>query len=1293
MNNENFHLQIDDEAENFDLSVNEETENFNLSPDENVESFGLSPNDEDEEFTVEFGEIINDGGTHDYNELDNKPQINGNTLEGNKTLDELGIQPKGDYLTEETDPTVPSYVKSITQEDINNWNNPSFTGDYEELSNLPQINNVELIGNKSLSSLGIQPAGNYLTEETDPTVPSYVKSITQNDITNWNNKADESDIPDVSNFATKTELNNETTNRENTDHGLQEQIDAITSSSDVKDIVGTYTELQNYDTSTLGNDDIIKVLQDSTHNEAMTYYRWVISGGTGSWQYVGQEGPYYTKSETETLLNNKQDEITSSNKLLSDLVNDTNQTNKFVTENEKTTWNTEIENLHEEDDLLKRNLQTTTGSGKEVTLNKTAELDFVKPPLPRGNTEQDTTTGKNLLNTIDANTTTTNGVTYYRNEGTHYLSGTNTKTDSVWILPNTQNNNLPIFEAGQTYTMSFKGTLPNGIYAQLNAVKTSTGTQYNLGTIRSTVPSATFTIGSDYARTAQLFIGVMPAATNVDCNFTIQIEKGSTATSYEPYTGGIPSPNPDYPQEVEVVTGNVEVTISNNDNSESKTLPVSLGDIELCKIGNYQDYLYKNNGKWYLHKEIKKILLNGTEYWSISNNVFYLASISDYINSSGKICLSDKYTAINNTNVGTSAITQNNSICFFITNTNPRLYIRDERFNNVNAFKAELSENNVKVYYPTATPTDTEITDATLISQLEEISKTLSYQGQTNITSNTIAMFDVEAYKDLKIILDEKYVKPSTGIPKKDLASAVQTSLGKADTAVQKDGGSATQTVSLSSGTGTTALAVKSRATSSYISFSNSSVWIGSYGVSSDKKPVFYNGAGYTLAYTSDIPTKTSDLTNDSNFVSDASYVHTDNNYTTTEKSKLASLQNYDDTEIKSDINDLDTNKQDITDNNLQTTNKTITSAINEVNSIAKGANQAVGYNSYSDMITAINAMDDNEYNIGQNLYIVTVEVPDLWVSSVESTSSTYTYVDDATVINDLNTNGYIQVGYYKLSMLETQKVDLTNYITNTDYASATNAGVIKATAGNALATTASGELTGVSKNYVVYQASSDNMFISKGTLENVITGKDLATKSDIKVYYGSCATGASTAAKVVVCENFTASDLVAGTRLVVHFTNANSYNGQATLNVNSTGAKNIYYNGTTTNARYMWVAGESVEFIYNGEQWATINGGLATTSYYGVTKLATGANSDSQAYALTPRSLYYFANYSIAPYYSASKTYAVGDKVRYTYYIYECITAIDTPESWTAAHWQQVDPLQAQIDALEARIRALENS
>lgn len=39
------------------------------------------------------------GGTTDYTELENKPQINSVELSGNKTLDDLGIQAKGDYLS------------------------------------------------------------------------------------------------------------------------------------------------------------------------------------------------------------------------------------------------------------------------------------------------------------------------------------------------------------------------------------------------------------------------------------------------------------------------------------------------------------------------------------------------------------------------------------------------------------------------------------------------------------------------------------------------------------------------------------------------------------------------------------------------------------------------------------------------------------------------------------------------------------------------------------------------------------------------------------------------------------------------------------------------------------------------------------------------------------------------------------------------------------------------------------------------------------------------------------------
>ena len=101
----------------------------------------------------------------------------------------------------------------------------------------------------------------------------------------------------------------EATARQTADNGLQTQIDAIVAGSDVKDIVGTYAQLQAYDTSTLGDRDIIKVLQDETHLDETTYYRW--STSTQTFTLIGEEGPYYTKAATNALLDTKQDELTA----------------------------------------------------------------------------------------------------------------------------------------------------------------------------------------------------------------------------------------------------------------------------------------------------------------------------------------------------------------------------------------------------------------------------------------------------------------------------------------------------------------------------------------------------------------------------------------------------------------------------------------------------------------------------------------------------------------------------------------------------------------------------------------------------------------------------------------------------------------------------------------------------------------------------------------------------------------------------------------------------------------------
>ena len=114
-------------------------------------------------------------------------------------------------------------------------------------------------------------------------------------------------------------ITSEATARQTADAGLQSQIDAITAGSDVKDIVGTKAELNNYDTSTLGNNDIIKVLQDESESNATTYYRW--NATTQQFTLIGEEGPYYTKSQADTLLNAKQNTLTAGSNV--QIVNDT----------------------------------------------------------------------------------------------------------------------------------------------------------------------------------------------------------------------------------------------------------------------------------------------------------------------------------------------------------------------------------------------------------------------------------------------------------------------------------------------------------------------------------------------------------------------------------------------------------------------------------------------------------------------------------------------------------------------------------------------------------------------------------------------------------------------------------------------------------------------------------------------------------------------------------------------------------------------------------------------------------
>lgn len=117
-----------------------------------------------------------------------------------------------------------------------------------------------------------------------------------------------------------------------------------------------------------------------------------------------------------------------------------------------------------------------------------------------------------------------------------------------------------------------------------------------------------------------------------------------------------------------------------------------------------------------------------------------------------------------------------------------------------------------------------------------------------------------------------------------------------------------------------------------------------------------------SYAKKTDIPTKTSQLTNDSNLVVDAKYVHTDNNYTTTEKNKLAGLSNYNDTALA--------NRITAAENTIKSHTTTINTHTNDI------ANNTAGINTNTEAIeghtTQINTINSSLANKAEKSEIPT---------------------------------------------------------------------------------------------------------------------------------------------------------------------------------------------------------------------------------------------------------------------------------------------------------------------------------
>lgn len=161
--------------------------------------------------------------------------------------------------------------------------------------------------------------------------------------------------------------------------------------------------------------------------------------------------------------------------------------------------------------------------------------------------------------------------------------------------------------------------------------------------------------------------------------------------------------------------------------------------IELCKIGTYQDYIYKNGEDWKVHKATWKNTLNGSEAWynAGGNAPFGLVIDGALITTSDNnppLVYCDKFYPVSQTASWSSyesLISTNN-----INSSTKTIRIRYTAMANLSAFQTWLSSNNTTLYYALATATDTAITDQALIAQLEAI-RTAALENGTNTITNS----------------------------------------------------------------------------------------------------------------------------------------------------------------------------------------------------------------------------------------------------------------------------------------------------------------------------------------------------------------------------------------------------------------------------------------------------------------------------------------------------------------------------------------------------------------------------
>lgn len=317
--------------------------------------------------------------------------------------------------------------------------------------------------------------------------------------------------------------------------------------------------------------------------------------------------------------------------------------------------------------------------------------------------------GKNLIETIMV-TSTKRGITCTNNgDGTFTINGTATDWADFRINQNNAGgtDNLKTYNGDYTLTCN---ELVTGVTISLM----QNNTWVNCLTARDNKKS----ISSHIDNMDNMFVLVKVDEGTTLNNLVIRpmLEKGTTATNWEPYRGN--------------------------------SAPVSLQGNELCSIGDIKDELIINNDKVKIIKRIGKVVLNGSESWysdSLHSNCtlysFYTDTTREVVKPETQ-CLSNflKYTS-NNYSADNIGITIN-------WQGNIRVKIGGE-ITTREKLISWLSENNLILYCILATPVEIDL------GTLDKLPKTFDGVTNINVESNMNDVeLDIEYVQDMKLYVN-----------------------------------------------------------------------------------------------------------------------------------------------------------------------------------------------------------------------------------------------------------------------------------------------------------------------------------------------------------------------------------------------------------------------------------------------------------------------------------------------------------------------------------------------------------